>query len=196
MVCSGGGRRGGKQEYPEVRPYVESERVANFNRGIACWRRDNTRIEVSKAMRVSIPPHRTAGRSFALWSIRLRTLQLLTKRQLISASPVSFTVLNRPDVASCESIRGQSVCMEERTTVPVFLIEFECVAVAIPFLPSVRFGRELECMILKGRYCGSCRRKVHSWVKLLIASNQMSHMKNVSAVMPDTRYPQTAFRTY
>ena len=40
--------------------------------------------------------------------------------------------------------------MEERTAVSVFLIEFECVTAAIPFLPFVRFGRELECVITEG----------------------------------------------
>ena len=37
--------------------------------------------------------------------------------------------------------------MEERTAVPVSLIEFECVAVAFLFLAVVRLGRELESVI-------------------------------------------------
>ena len=37
-VCSssGSGSRGGRQEYPEVRLYVEGGRTGRFDRGIVC----------------------------------------------------------------------------------------------------------------------------------------------------------------
>ena len=83
--------------------------------------------------------------------------------------------------------------MEERMAVSVFLIESECVAVAIPFLPFVRFGRELECAIVEEPLLRCLYKEISP---LGQTSDRMEPKMNACAVIPDTRCPQTVFRTY
>ena len=112
VVCSGGGRRGGRQEYPEVRSYVESERVGHFDRGISCWRRDSTRIEFRKPC--ECPLHHSEPQDVRLHSGPFDSVPCSYLQNTSSYWPHRFPsraspFFNGPDVASCESIRGQSV---------------------------------------------------------------------------------------
>jgi len=97
--------------------------------------------------------------SFALQSIRIRTVRLLTLRNLRGIgshwscrSPLRTSPsLNVPNVAGKVSgSRQGKVCMEGHPIIPVYLVEFDCVDVTVHCFAIARFGRENKSSSTEG----------------------------------------------
>ena len=114
MVCSGGERRGGRQEYPEVR----SGRMSRVNaRGISIGvfpAGGGITPELRFRKPYDCPFHHREPQDVRLHSgpfdsIPCSYLQNISSYRPRRSPSRTSPSLNGPDVASCESIRGRSV---------------------------------------------------------------------------------------